>query len=256
MRCVSVKLVPCLLTAEQEDDRVSICSDLREWAQNDPKFMSSVITGDESWVYEYDLETRQISSRWKTPSSPQPKKERQVKSNFKTMLFVFFEIDGLVRHEYIPRGQRVNKEFCNTVLQCPRDLCADIALRCGAPAIGSCTMTMLLLTGLSPQMNFWRNIAFCRSHTVRTLLTLLHATSCSRKWGKQWKVADSMMLRDSSQCDETNDGNYKKWLPEVLSSVAGTLERVHKITTTVLRRRQDWPTIKSTHSLTKNQSQT
>jgi hypothetical protein len=30
MRCVSVKLVPSLLTAEQEDDRVSICSDLRE----------------------------------------------------------------------------------------------------------------------------------------------------------------------------------------------------------------------------------
>jgi hypothetical protein len=142
--------------------------------------MSSVITGDESWVYEYDLETRQISSQWKTPSSPQPKKERQVKSNFKTMLFAFFDIDGLVRLEYVPRGQRVNKEFCKTVLKRPRDLCTDIALRSGAPAIGSCTMTMLLLTGLSPQMNFWRNTAFCRSHTVRTLLTLHHVTSCSR----------------------------------------------------------------------------
>jgi len=43
MRRVSAKFVPRLLTAEQKDDRVSICTDLRERAQNDPNFMSSVI---------------------------------------------------------------------------------------------------------------------------------------------------------------------------------------------------------------------
>jgi len=48
MRRVSAQFVPCLLTAEQKDDRVSICTDLRERAQNDPNFMSSVITGDKS----------------------------------------------------------------------------------------------------------------------------------------------------------------------------------------------------------------
>jgi hypothetical protein len=46
---MSVKFVPRLLTAEQ-DDRVLICTDLCERAQNNPNFMSSVITGDESWV--------------------------------------------------------------------------------------------------------------------------------------------------------------------------------------------------------------
>ena len=56
---VSGKYVPRLLTAEQKDDRVSICTDLRERVQNDPNFMSSVITGDESWVYGYDPETKQ-----------------------------------------------------------------------------------------------------------------------------------------------------------------------------------------------------
>ena len=43
------------------------------------------------------------------------------KSNVKTMLIVFFNIDGLVHHEYIPRGQTVNKEFYKTVLQCLRN---------------------------------------------------------------------------------------------------------------------------------------
>ena len=37
------------------------------------------------------------------------------------MLIVFFDIDGLVHHEYIPRVQTVNKEFYRTVLQCLRD---------------------------------------------------------------------------------------------------------------------------------------
>ena len=57
MRRVTAKFVPRLLKAEQKDYRVSICTDLRDRAQNDPNFMSSVITGDECWVYVYDPET-------------------------------------------------------------------------------------------------------------------------------------------------------------------------------------------------------
>jgi len=79
--------------------------------------MSSVITGDESWVYGYNPEMRQMSSQWKTTSSPRPKKAQQVKSNVKIILIAFFNIDGLIRHEYVPRGQTVNKEFYKTVLQ-------------------------------------------------------------------------------------------------------------------------------------------
>ena len=113
MRRVSAKFVPRLLTAEQ-DDRGSICTDLHVGAQNDPNFMFSVINGDEIWVY--DPETKQITSQWKTATS-RPKKARQVKSNIKTMLIAFFDIDGLVHHEYVPRGQKVNKEFHRTALQ-------------------------------------------------------------------------------------------------------------------------------------------
>ena len=88
MRRVTSKFVPRLLTAERKDDRVSICTDLRDRAQNDPNFMSSVITDDECWVYGYDPE---MSSQWSTSSSPRPKKARQVKSNINTMLIAFFD---------------------------------------------------------------------------------------------------------------------------------------------------------------------
>jgi hypothetical protein len=65
------------------------------------------------------------------------------------MLIAFFDVDRLADHEYVPRGQTVNKEFYKN----STTLCADIALRSGALAIGSCTMTMPLPTELSPQMN-------------------------------------------------------------------------------------------------------
>ena len=65
----------------------------------------------------YDLEIKQMSSQWSTSSSPRPKKAWQVKSSIKTMLIAFFDIDGLVHHEFVPTGQTVNKEFYKTVLQ-------------------------------------------------------------------------------------------------------------------------------------------
>ena len=122
MRRVTVKFVPRLLMAEQKDDCILVYTDLHERAQNDPNFMSSLITGDECWVYGYDPETKQMSSQWNTASSPRPKKAQQVNSNVKTMLIALFDIDRLVHHEYVPRGQTVNKEFYRTVLQCLRDV--------------------------------------------------------------------------------------------------------------------------------------
>jgi histone-lysine N-methyltransferase SETMAR len=119
MRHVTAKFVPRLLTAEQKDDRVSVCTDLRDRAQNNPNIMSSVNTDDKCWIYGYDPKTKQMSSQWSKASSPRPKKAWQVKSKVK---IVFFNIDGLVHHEYVPRGQTVNKEFHKTVLQRPRDV--------------------------------------------------------------------------------------------------------------------------------------
>jgi len=121
MRRVTAKFVPRLLTAEQKDDRVSIYTDFRDRAQNDPNIMSSVITGAECWVYGYDPETKQMSSLWSTSSSPRPKKARQLKSNIKTMLIAFIDIDGPVHHEFVPTGQTVNNELYKIVLQRLRD---------------------------------------------------------------------------------------------------------------------------------------
>jgi hypothetical protein len=68
------------LTADQKRRHVNVCEELRQIATDDVTFLSRVITGDESWIYGYDPETKQQSSQWKSPKSSRPKKARQVKS--------------------------------------------------------------------------------------------------------------------------------------------------------------------------------
>jgi transposase len=113
---VAAKFVPRLLTPEQKEHPVAICQELRQRAVDDQSFMSRVITGDESWVYGYNPETKQQSSQWKSPGSPRPKKARQSRSTTKNMLVAFFDIRGIVHHTFVPEGQTVNAEFyCNVL---------------------------------------------------------------------------------------------------------------------------------------------
>jgi len=90
MKRVSAKFVPRLLKEDQKNNRLNVCYDLRKQVGNNPQILSKVVTGDETWCYGYDLETKQASSQWKTPNSPKPKKARQVQSNVKIMLVSFF----------------------------------------------------------------------------------------------------------------------------------------------------------------------
>ena len=117
MRRIAAKFVPRLLTTDQKQRRVDVCSELRELANNDPSFLSTIITGDESWCYGYDPETKQQSSQWTSPQSPRPKKTRQVRSATKTMLIVFFDVRGIVHHEFVPRDRTVNSDFYCDVLR-------------------------------------------------------------------------------------------------------------------------------------------
>jgi hypothetical protein len=97
--------------------------ELKEQVRNDPDFLSKVVTGDESWIYGYDPETKQQSSQWKCPSSPRPKKAWQVKSNVKSLLICFFDIDGITLKEFVPPGHTVNMKFyCDTLRRVREDM--------------------------------------------------------------------------------------------------------------------------------------
>lgn len=104
---VAHKFVPRLLTPEHKQYRFQICEDLSDQAQNDPTFMSRIITGDESWVYTYK------------PNSKRPgtAKVNQVRSETKAKLIAFFDIRGVVHREFVPEGQALDAQFYLGVME-------------------------------------------------------------------------------------------------------------------------------------------
>ena len=117
MTRVCMTFIPKLLTTEQKDLRSEIAQDNLKMVSDDENVLKKVITSDESWVYGYDLETKQQSSQWKRPDEPRPKKERQSRSHVKSILIIFFDCEGVVHYEFAPRGQTVNKEYYVEVLK-------------------------------------------------------------------------------------------------------------------------------------------
>jgi len=95
MRKICAKLVSKNLSVEQKANRLEICQDLLGRLEIEPHFLDKVIMGDESWVFNYNPETKRQSAEWHTKSSPR----------------------GTVHKEFVPPGQTVNHAFYKDVLR-------------------------------------------------------------------------------------------------------------------------------------------
>ncbi len=102
---VCVKLFPKILTPDQKLVDQQIYSDFLELLDEEPESMEHIINCNETWIFEYDVETKRQSMHWKISASLRMKKARMLKSKFKAMLIVFFNIDGIVMTEWVPEGQ-------------------------------------------------------------------------------------------------------------------------------------------------------
>jgi hypothetical protein len=111
------------------------------FANGDPEFLKTVITGDEMSVYGYDPETKVQLLQWKHSSSPRPKKAQRVRSKVKVLLTVFLDYRGIVHHSYTPGGQTINKECYLEVVTFVMQFGARDQT-CGPHTIGNCIMTM------------------------------------------------------------------------------------------------------------------
>ncbi len=99
---LSCSRVPHLLAPEQMAHRFSVynklCSRFRVAVYNNlcTRFQGkgeaefpNVITVNESWMFHYNLESKQESSPWKTSTLPVPKRARFVCSAGKVMMMIF-----------------------------------------------------------------------------------------------------------------------------------------------------------------------
>jgi hypothetical protein len=89
MHRVVSKFVPQFLTQGQRDNRVAICQELLDRVSDDENFLKRIITGNETWAYGYDVETKMQSSQWVGKKFAKTEKGSRVRSIVKVMLTVF-----------------------------------------------------------------------------------------------------------------------------------------------------------------------
>jgi len=77
---------------------------------------SSLVTIDKTWLYHYDPETKQQSMEWQQNGSLRPKKFQVQKSAGKVLASIFWDHDGILLIDCLPKGQTINTEYYSCLL--------------------------------------------------------------------------------------------------------------------------------------------
>jgi len=77
---------------------------------------------DETWLYHYDSETKQKLMEWRHSGSSRPKKFRVQKSAGKSFASIFWNQDGILLVDYLPKGQTINAEYYSSLLVQLKDI--------------------------------------------------------------------------------------------------------------------------------------
>jgi len=136
----------------------------------------------------------------KSPNSPRLKKACEVRSNVKSMLIIFFDIQGIVRKVFIRPGQTVNGKFYCEVLKRLREAFDANVQTSGRNTIGFSNMTMRPLTHHSLFDNSWLPKILQWFPTPPIRLTSPSATfSYSPRWNYRWTGVVLTRMRRSTQ---------------------------------------------------------
>lgn len=109
---VSARWVPRMLTDENKKRRLEISKRNLEMFQRDSdNFCRRLVTMDETWVHHFDPETKRQSMSWKRPSSPSIKKFRVAPTAGKVMASVFWDSEGILFIDYMPKGQTITGPY-------------------------------------------------------------------------------------------------------------------------------------------------
>jgi len=132
-----------------------------EFFRRDPNdFLSRLVTMDETWLYHYDLEIKQQSMELRHSGSPRPKNSECKNPLEKFLALIFWDQDGILLIDYLPKGQTINAEYYSSLLVQLKDILKE--KRSGKVTKVSCSCTTIpWLTGhLQPRRNWqtWASI--------------------------------------------------------------------------------------------------
>jgi histone-lysine N-methyltransferase SETMAR len=94
--------VPKLLQEHQLEMRANLSIQiLNKWDANPDEFLQRIVTGDETWLYQYDPEDKQQSKQWLPRGSSGPIKGKAERSVAKIMATIFGDSEGVLLIDYL-----------------------------------------------------------------------------------------------------------------------------------------------------------
>ena len=125
MRNIYAEMIPMLPKEEEKERGGQLCHVILEQLEIETNLLKRLITGDESWIFKYNSETKRQSLQWKSPTSLKPKKARMSKSQIMVMLIAFFDGKGIVHAEFLPQGQTIKlniyRDFLRRLMRSVRE---------------------------------------------------------------------------------------------------------------------------------------
>lgn len=113
---VCSRWIPHNLTIAQKQARVDWCKQmLKKFERGASRHVFNIVTGDESWIYSYEPETKQQSTVWVFQGEPNPTKVVRERSTSKQMVACFFGITGHIATIPVVERRTVNSTWYTTI---------------------------------------------------------------------------------------------------------------------------------------------
>ncbi|GBP22242.1 Histone-lysine N-methyltransferase SETMAR [Eumeta japonica] len=111
-----------MLTPFDKQRRLPTSKDFLELVgDNIDEICDRIVTVDETWVRQYDLESKQESMQWTKKGERPPKKFKVQKSASKLMATIFWDSEGVLLIDYLLKGTTMNGQYYANLLAQARE---------------------------------------------------------------------------------------------------------------------------------------
>ena len=94
----------------------SVCSALLKRFSSKDDFLLRLVTGDGTWVHNYEPENKALSHQWVGPRSLRPKKFKTQSSAGKVMATVFLDAKGVITLDFLPKRSNITEVYYANLL--------------------------------------------------------------------------------------------------------------------------------------------
>lgn len=112
-RYVSSKWVPRFLTIEQKQARLDASMEfLENFEEYGEDWLFSIVTEDETWIYNFEPKSKKDTMGWYHKDSPQQRKAKFLRTTTKkTMFLIFFDSSGVLVQHAVEAGSTVTGQY-------------------------------------------------------------------------------------------------------------------------------------------------